>query len=83
MTDEYKPIPPGMIGIKSSLIVIDVLLHGQDYIDHVAKYVRPWNQETIDLVNKELEDGYIVNLRKDLEFGSEQEFDHRNKKSLQ
>lgn len=56
--------------------VIDVW-GGERNMDHLARFIRPWNGATVSLVSKELANGFLVNVRREFAWGEDQEFDER------
>ena len=56
-------------------IVIDVW-GGEGSCDHVARFHRTW-AVAIDLVKRELQAGYLVNMRVETAWGPDKDFDTR------
>lgn len=60
--------------------LMDAFLAGIDYAreqkPYLARFMRPID-EALQIARIELSKGYLVNLREDLAWGSEQEFDSR------
>lgn len=56
-------------------IVIDVW-GGTNSNDHVARFNRTW-EVAIDLVKRELQAGFLVNMRAEAVWGPENDFDTR------
>jgi hypothetical protein len=57
------------------MVVVDIW-GGKLHQDHIARYVLDTN-EAIPLVMHELDSGNLVNLRRDVAWGPEQNFDLR------
>lgn len=57
------------------MIVVDIW-GGENSMDYLARFMRPID-EALQIARIELSKGYLVNLREDLAWGSEQEFDSR------
>lgn len=58
------------------MIVLDIW-GGEGSMDHVARYIVPDAAEAMRIGVKELEAGFLVNLRRDAAFGPEENFDDR------
>lgn len=56
--------------------VIDVR-GGKSDIDHLARFIRPWNGDAVSLVSRELSNGFLVNVRREIAWGRDAEFDER------
>lgn len=57
--------------------VIDVW-GGEGDMEHVARFLRHWDVEAVSLVSRELANGYLVNVRRELAWGDDVEFDERS-----
>ena len=57
-------------------IVIDVW-GGTDSMDHLARFHRTW-ADAIQIAKRELEAGFLVNMRSETAWGPEKDFDKRS-----
>ena len=64
-------------GIGSMMTVIDIW-GGDGDMEHLARFVRPWDADAQSLVSRELADGFLVNVRRERVWGPEQDFDDRH-----
>ena len=64
-------------------VVIDIW-GGESDMDHVARFLRQWDADAVTLVSRELANGFLVNVRRELAWGDAAEFDDRepNEKGL-
>jgi len=51
---------------------------GHHHMTHLARYMIPVD-EALTLAKNELKEGFLVNLRKDIGWGKEENFDNRMK----
>jgi hypothetical protein len=58
------------------MVVIDIW-GGKNSCDHLARFMRPI-EEALQIARNELMKGYLVNLRDEVAWGNEEEFDMRN-----
>jgi hypothetical protein len=58
-----------------TMIVVDVW-GGKNSMEHVARFMRG-EAEALELARRELRAGFLVNLRFEVAFGPEQDFDSR------
>lgn len=58
-------------------IVLDVW-GGDRHTDHVARFIRTFD-DAIEIARRELDAGYLVNLRADAAWGSFKDFDERTR----
>lgn len=65
-----------MILAEDMQTVIDVWGGWHD-MDHLARFIRPWNAEAVSLVSKELANGFLVNVRREISWGEDKDFDAR------
>lgn len=56
--------------------VIDVW-GGEGDQDHVARFLRHWDKDTQALISRELANGFLVNVRREVAWGDDEEFDAR------
>ena len=61
------------------MIVVDIW-GGHNSQDHLARFIRPI-EEALNIARIELMKGFLVNLRYEVAWGKEQEFDSRGKLS--
>lgn len=66
----------GIYGQRRARIVVDVW-GGEHHLDFIARFLRPLDEALFALVQSEVERGYLVNLRAEVSWGPEQEFDLR------
>jgi len=57
------------------MIVVDIW-GGENNMDHLARFLRPV-EEALQLARIELAKGFLVNLREEVAWGKDQEFDSR------
>lgn len=57
------------------MVIVDVW-GGEGSQDHVARFMRGMN-DALEIAQRELMAGYLVNLRWDADFGPENDFDER------
>lgn len=57
-------------------VVIDVW-GGQGDMDHLARFIRSWDGDAISLVSRELSNGFLVNIRREIAWGIDHAFDNR------
>ena len=58
------------------MIVVDIW-GGEGSQDHMARYILPMD-DALKLASNELQAGFLVNLRKEVAWGSYRNFDNRN-----
>lgn len=58
------------------MIVVDIW-GGEDSMDWLARFVRPV-EEALQIARIEMAKGYLVNLREDDDFSTEDDFDSRH-----
>jgi len=61
------------------MIIVDIW-GGENSMDHVARFLRPI-KEALEIARLELMKGYLVNLREEIAWGPEQDFDDRGRLS--
>lgn len=57
------------------MVVVDIW-GGENNMDHLARFLRPL-EEALKIARNEVAKGYLVNLRSEVAWGREQEFDNR------
>jgi len=57
-------------------VVIDIWGDENDQ-EHLARFIREWDSSSQSIVNQELANGFLVNIRRELAWGPEDEFDER------
>lgn len=60
----------------AAVVVIDIW-GGEGSQDHVARFLRPFDDATAQLVRHELASGYLINLRQEAAWGDAEEWDER------
>lgn len=60
---------------KSDTVVLDVW-GGPSSTEHLARFIRP-RHEALQIADRELAAGFLVNLRQETAWGTSQEFDER------
>lgn len=61
------------------MVIVDIW-GGEGSQDYLARFVRPM-PEALQIAERELAAGYLINLRWDAEFGPNSDFDDRAKKN--
>lgn len=63
--------------MSSTISTVIDIWGGEGDQDHVARFLRVWDAEAVSLVSRELSNGFLVNVRREIAWGDESEFDER------
>lgn len=69
-------IPPDALDAPNMPTVIDIW-GGEGDQEHLARFLRVWDADSISLVSRELANGFLVNVRREVAWGDDAEFDER------
>ena len=82
MTPAHKMIEPIRAqmkkdGIGSPMPVVIDIWGGEGDMEHLARFLRLWDADAQSLASRELANGFLVNVRREIAWGADQDFDNR------